>query len=167
MARRAEWVHRASEVLAALDALEAPTLDRQAIQALFDVSPRQALRILHRFAGHRAGQALLIGRLELKSKLEALTASSDDVLFEQRRHQNVAAELRRIASARNARRLTIAAPASPALTQMSPGIRLGEGKLEISYTSGEELLGRLLELAQAVADDPERFRQVTGSCKAL
>ncbi|MCC6536583.1 MAG: hypothetical protein IT162_03475 [Bryobacterales bacterium] len=162
MPRRPEWIHRLPEALERLGQLTAPTLDRQAVEILFGVSPRQALRILHQLAGHQAGQALVIGRAELRAKLEAL-AHRDDVLVEQRRHGRVGDELARLRATEQARHLTIPPPARPPALESLPasGIRLSPGRLEITFRNGEELLGRLLELAQAVADDPARFHHAT------
>lgn len=168
MPRRPEWIHRLPEALERLAELDAPTLDRQAIEILFDVSPRQALRILHQLAGHQAGQALVIGSAELRGKLEAL-ATRDEVRFEQRRHGRVGEELTRLRAAHQARHIPIAASATarPAALDELPasGIRLSPGRLEITFRNGEELLGRLLELAQAVADDPARFHHATDASR--
>lgn len=166
MPRRPEWIHRLNAALAQLDTLTAPTLDRRAIEVLLNVSPRQAIRILHRLCGHQAGQALVIGRAELRQKLTELAANGE-VRFERSRHGRVGEELARIGSARNARRIAVESPASSDLAQLSPGIRLGAGKLEIAFQSGEDLLSLLLELAQAIAADPERFQQRMESAKTL
>ncbi len=168
MPRRAEWIHRLPEALERLAELAAPTLDRQAIEVLFDVSPRQALRILHGLAGHQAGQALVIGRAELRTKLEGL-AGQEEVRLEQRRHGRVGEELTRLRAAQQARAMPIASAAGTrpaALDELrASGIRLSPGRLEITFRNGEELLGRLLELAQAVADDPARFQHATDASR--
>lgn len=166
MPRRPEWVHRLNTALAQLDSIAAPTLDRRAIEVLLGVSPRQAIRILHRLCGHQAGQALVIGRDELKEKLTELSANGD-VRFERSRHGRVGEELARLGSARNASRIAVDAPASSDLAQLSPNIRLGAGKLEIAFESGEDLLSLLLELAQAIAADPDHFQQRMQSAKTL
>lgn len=165
--RRTEWTLHLERAIADLDALTAPTLDRQAIQALLGVSPRQALRILHRLEGHQAGQALVIGRQELKEKLQQM-AGGGPVQFERVRRGRIVEELARIGAERKARQTVIPNAAAIAGSDSLPAaIRLKQGRLEIAFTSGEELLGLLLELAHFVADDPERFQRLTPSGETL
>ena len=166
MPRHAEWTRRLDGILADLESWPSATIDRAAMETLLGVSPRQALRILHQLAGHRAGQALLIGRGELREKLTQL-AAGDDVRLEQARHRKVTAEIMRLATRRRAAQMAIAAapPGSSSnrdtVGSLPPEIRLTRGKLEITFSSGEELLTRLMELAQAIAADPASFDEQT------
>jgi hypothetical protein len=164
--RRTEWTLHLERAIADLDALTTPTLDRQAIQALLRVSPRQALRILHRLDGHQAGQALVIGREELKGKLQQMAAGGP-IQFERARRGRIVEELARIGTERKARQTVIPAAPIAGADSLPAAIRLKQGRLEIAFTSGEELLGLLLELAHFVADDPERFRRLAPSGETL
>ena len=153
------------EAIEELRQLSTPTVDRASIERLLCVSPRQALRILHQLSPHRAGKSLLIARTDLIAQLESL-ASGAPAQAERRRLSRVTAELETLRRHGAARRLrlpvAVAAPTA-GWAQLPPGIRLTPGRLEITFQSGEELLGKLLELAQAVAGDLEQFRAAIGS----
>ena len=149
------------EAIEELRQLAAPTVDRASLERLLRVSPRQALRILHRLSPHRAGKSLLIARTDLIAKLESL-ARGAPVQAERRRLSRVTAELEALRRHGVARRLTLPVANAAGWEHLPEGIALAPGRLEIEFRSGDELLGKLLELARAVAADPEQFRAVIG-----
>jgi hypothetical protein len=160
--RKTEWIHRLDATIEALAAFPSPTIDRSTVQKLLAVSPRQALRILNRLGAYTAGKSLLIDRAELLGKLHALQADPS-VVFERRRRERVEVTLDQTRRDLAARRIRIPAQAdvwSRQTSDLPAGIRLAPGKLEFSFQTTEELLGQLFELAQAVANDLERFRAI-------
>jgi hypothetical protein len=162
VARKTEWIHRLDSAIQVLAALPCPTIDRAALQKLFGVSPRQALRILDRLGAYTAGKSLLIDRTELLRKLRDLQGDAS-IEFERRRRERVEATLDQSRRDLAARRVRIPAPVdvwSRQTADLPAGIRLGPGKLEVSFQTTEELLGQLFELAQAVGNDLERFRSI-------
>lgn len=161
MPRKAEWTHRLEEAIGELRQLTAPTVDRAAMERLLRVSPRQALRILHQLSPHQAGKSLLIARTDLIVQFEAMLGR-EPVQSERRRLGRVVVELDRLRRQGAARNVKVAAPAGGEWANLPDGIRLAPGRLEIAFLSGEDLLGKLLSLAQAVADDPEQFRAAAG-----
>jgi hypothetical protein len=164
MPRKPEWVHRIGQALEELEAMRAPFIDRAALEQLLAMSPRQALRVLNIFAPQAAGRNLVIGRQELIEKLKVITGTGT-VQWEQRRRERVAAELDRVrtrAAARN-RQLPVNLADSPAaFAHLPEGVHLEPGRLEIRFRTGDELLGRLFQLARAVADNPGEFHAAVG-----
>jgi hypothetical protein len=73
-ARKSEWIPLIYHVLAVLDSHPAPLLDRNDIERLLQVSPRQALRILVQLGTSELGKNLLIARDELIVRLRSVAA---------------------------------------------------------------------------------------------
>ena len=164
MPRRSEWIQRLDPAIGALRALPSPTIDRRTIESLFEVSPRQALRILSMLGCYAAGKSLLIERGELIRKLESLRGS-DGVQMEQRRHERVADHLERYRRELAARRKTITVAPEAAATRIASlpqGVELFPGRLEIGFSTAEDLLGKLFALAQAISNDYASFEEAIG-----
>ena len=160
--RKTEWTSRLGPALEALRASESVWVDRTALEQLLGVSPRQAVRILRSLSPHLAGKSLVIGRQTLIGRLEAIR-QGEAVQSEHLRLSRVAAELDTVRRSLAARMVTVpvAVPSASGLAGLSEGICLEPGRLQITFSDSQELLGKLLELARAVADDPEQFRAAT------
>lgn len=153
------WFIRLPEIIATVTDSPAPVLDRASIEALFGVSRRQAIRIMHLFGGYQAGRTFLIGRDELLVGLTRLTSGD--------RGQQVARRKRRIWEEVTEHRSRVKSAAVeipgvarfPALTLASlpDGVRLGRGQLQIQFQSPEDLLQKLYLLSQALAEDFDQF----------
>lgn len=157
MPRKPDWIHHIGSALAELDALESPFVDRRTLQSLLHLSPRQALRILNRLAPSPAGTSLLVPRLELIAKLDAI-GKGEDSQFEIRRRDRLSDQLNRLRRDLKARRVRIeSSEPVELLASLPPGIRLTRGRLEIRFRTAAELLTLLLSLGQAMTNDFERF----------
>lgn len=164
MPRRTEWIQRLAPALEELRALPCPTIDRRTVESLFDVSPRQALRILSALGCYAAGKSLLIERKDLIAKLEAL-AASDGVRIERGRHERVGEYLQRYRheqSLRNKKIAVLPEALTSRITSLPEGVSLAPGKLEIEFASAEDLLQKLFALAQAISYDYAAFESVIG-----
>ncbi len=159
MPRKTEWTRRIEPVLAELGSLSSPWIDRTAVARLFGVSPRQALRILHRLGAGLAGEALLIERSTLMVRLEEL-AQDESVRFELARHERVADELHRVRKRSVA--ATLRLPAVPSELAALVGVTIAPGLVQVQFQTAEELLARLLALAHLAADDMDAFRAAVG-----
>lgn len=157
MPRRTEWTHRLEAAVEELRALPCPVVDRATVERLFGVSPRQALRILDRVGAYRAGKGLQVGRDDLVARLEAI-GRDENVVFETRRRERIAGLLEEVRRELAARRVKIRG-AQEVVDGLPEGVSLRPGHLEICYATTEDLLARLLELAQSIAVDYERFRE--------
>jgi hypothetical protein len=161
--RKTEWTLRLDNALTQLRQLRHPRIDRAALEQLLGLSPRQALRILTSLGAQQAGKSLSMDRLELIAKFEAIR-QGETVQTEVVRLERVHEELRRARQRQASGRLALPTATQPSradFASLAPGIRLAPGRLEITFNSGEELLGRLFELLQAVNDDVDRFLAVS------
>jgi hypothetical protein len=159
--RKTEWIHRIPKALDALRQSPAPLIDRRDIERLLEVSGRHAIRILHRLGAAEAGKNLFIAREELIARFESIH-DGDDARYERRRLQRLDTTLARLARDLKARQVPVAAApeAHDLLFPSLPGsIRLRPGRLEIDFETPDELLTRLYELSQALANDYGRFEQ--------
>ena len=164
MPRKVEWFLRLPDALQALEQMQAPVLDRKSIQQLFDVSPRQAVRIMHLGSAFVAGKSLVVDRGEFIRKLQHIR--DGDGGREERRWQRVASHLAEVRKTLKVRKVEIAATPETrqyVLADLPPGVRLEPSRLEIVFQGGaRELLQRLAELAFAISNDFERFEGVVG-----
>lgn len=155
MPRKTEWIHRIPAALAILEDSPAPLIDRGDLERLLDVSPRQALRILNALGAAMAGRNLFISREELIHRLGRLHAG-EEAQYERRRLQRLDRTLARLARDLRARQVPVAATPearNSRFPSLPPSVRLRPGRLEVDFEGPEELLTRLFELSQAVAND--------------
>jgi hypothetical protein len=161
VARRSSWIHRIPNVLAELESSEAPLIDRSDLEALLDVSPRHALRLLHQLGAVEIGKNLVLERPRLIEGLRAI-ADGEDVRYERRRLARVSRVIEDLRQEVHARRVPIEVGTRPGdmlFGSLPAAVRLEPGRLEIRFTSPQELLARLYELSQAIANDYEQFEQ--------
>ncbi len=151
------WLLRLPAIRAAIAALEAPVLDRAAIEEIFGVRRRRAIELLHRFGGYQAGKTFLVDRASLLRQLEALEAGGDFRQESARRHR-LSEDLERAKAALRARAVPI--PAPQAVIGLPNGAQLHPGELRIAFRDTEDLLRQLLELAMAIQDDYQRFDEM-------
>jgi hypothetical protein len=137
-------------------ALPAPFLDRQAFQKLFGLRRRQAQNLMSILGGYRAGTSVVIGRQELLLNLDGL-AGERGSKTEATRKARVVEALDALRS--HARPKRIEPPPVPRPGSALPeGARISApGELTISFSTPEDLLGRVLGLAQSAAGDFAAF----------
>ena len=162
MPRKSEWVHRIPAALQALEQSPAPLLDRGDLEQLLNVSPRQALRLLHRLGAAAIGKNLVIDRQELCERLGAV-AAGEDLQYERRRLQRLDRTLARLARDSRARSIPVRADPEACRADfpaLPTSVRLRPGRLEIDFETPEELLTRLYELSQAIANNYAQFERL-------
>lgn len=160
MPRQLEWFQHLDNALAALRALPCPVVDRSAIEQLFQLSRRSAIRFCHRFGGFQSSNTFLLDRQELIRQLEDLQ-TSDRVRQETRRRRRIAEELQTI------QQNTAAALRVPIrrdvfcrrLEELPEAVQLEPGRLLIRFTRVEDLMQALMELAMAISNDLSGFRR--------
>jgi len=158
------WYRRVPEMLEQLRAPGAPPfLDRPAIETLFRVSRRQAIRLLATSPGYQVGKTFLVERTSLIEFLEGHENSGAAPAARARRLR-VAAAMNEVANYATAQRFQV--PTSPDVFRRRPSglpaaIELvAPGKLQISYHGAEDLLAHLVELAAAATNDFPAFRKL-------
>ena len=157
------WYLRVPEMLARLRTPGAPPfLDRPAIEALFQVRRRQAIRLLGTAQGYQVGKTFLVDREALIAYLDAFEHSGAAPQARERRwrvaatlneaSQHLAAQSIQVPTARDVLRRRA--------SQLPEAIEItGPGRLQISFTSAEDLLAKVAELAAAATNDYPSFRQ--------
>lgn len=159
MARPAEWLQQVPAALEALEHITTPVIDRAMLEKLLGVHRRGAIRLMHHFGGYQAGRTFLIERPALLRQLQRV-AAGEPYYFETRRRERLGNQLAEIRRDLVARKVTIAtAPdlAQRELAGLPSTIRLASGRLEITCSDAQDLLRQLMELAQAITNDFEKF----------
>lgn len=140
-----------------------PFLDRPAIEALFGVSRRQAIRLLGASRGYQVGKTFLVERQELIDFLTGLETSGAAPEARARKLR-VSVALNEVVNHAAAQRIHVSAAADvfrrrPA--DLPAAIELvAPGKLQISYRGAEDLLTQIVELAAAASNDFPSFRKL-------
>lgn len=158
------WYLRVPEILGYLSAPGAPPfLDRPAIEQLFVLSRRQAIRLLAAAQGYQVGKTFLVERhalMDFLTRLEGSGAAPEA----RARKRRVATALNEVANHVAAQRVQVRT--TPDILHRRPvdlpdAIELvAPGKLQISYHSAEDLLAQIVELAAAAANDFPAFRKL-------
>ena len=156
MPAKPRWHADLDKIRAAAEALKAPFLDRPAIERLFGVKARQANKLMRRLGGYRLGNADLVGREDLLARLDGL-AGPDGYQGQVTRRARVLEALDEVRGQARPRRVS-APPPRRQDAALPEGARLtGPGELTISCTSAEDLLGRVMGLAQAASENFAAF----------
>lgn len=158
------WYQRVPDILATLrTAGMPPVLDRSAIEDLFRVRRRQAIRLLGAANGYQVGKTFIVDRQSVIDYLENLE-NSGAAPEARARKRRVALAITEVANYAEAQRVEIRT--SPDALKRRPadlpaGIDLvAPGKLQISYSGAEDLLARIVELAAAATNDFAAFRKI-------
>lgn len=158
------WYLRVPEILAQLRTDGAPPfLDRPAVEKLFRVSRRQAIRLLGCANGYQVGKTFLVERQSLIGFLDSLE-NSGAAPEARARKRSVAAALNEVVHYATAQQVRVAT--RPGVFDRRPdslpaAIELvAPGKLQISYQDAEDLLAQLVELAAAAANDFPAFQKL-------
>ncbi len=164
MPPRPTWHSRIDDIYAEIASSDTPMLDRAAIEKVFRIGRRQAIRLMHDLPGYKASRALMVYRDAL---LTWLHAQCND------QHESV--ELARkiqfadtfVAMTREARPRLV----HLSKTAVSQDDRLPEGVsltaddaqhnvLHIRYSSPKHLIERILMLTEAANSDYARFSEM-------
>ena len=155
-----QWLLRVPRILEEIRHFPAPVLDRASIEKLFGVKRWQAIQLLHRFGGYQAGKTFLVDRQALVQQLEAIQAG-DEFSYQQKRRQRVVDELNKARKYLKAAavKISVREGASFEMEGLPAGVRLEGDQLLIQFESVPDLLSKLYELGQTIANDFERFKQ--------
>jgi hypothetical protein len=159
MPAKSRWLLQIPVMLQTLHALETPIVDRLACERLFGVGRRRAIYLMQQFGGYRAGNAILLDRLELIRRLEEV-GSSPGCEIERARKQKLSDSLNAVHRHCTAAQIPI--PVTPVardrcVDDLPAGVRLEPGRLCIEFNGSMQLLSSLYELSQAATNDYDRF----------
>jgi hypothetical protein len=153
------WINRLPDITRQIEASPAPFLDRSAIENLFGLRRRQSINLIRRMGGYQIGKTFLVDRqavLEYLNDPQKRRSAAQEV----RRFRTVGTLLNQAQQELHMRRIPIAA--APRVSKLEleglpEGIELGARELNIRFEHPRELLEKLFALAQAMANDYERF----------
>jgi hypothetical protein len=153
MPAKALWLSHIPEIVAQLEALEVPVVDRAMIKRLFGLHRRGAIEVLYTFGGYQVGRTFVMDRLAFIRSLQGMLRD-EEFDREYRRRQRLGAALEELRQERAASAVRI--PAAPnginrRLRDLPEGIVIEPGRLAIVFASTQELLAKLYELARVVA----------------
>jgi hypothetical protein len=162
MPAQPHWLLQLPEIIAELERLDSPIVDRAVFEKVFHVRRRRAIQLMHQFAGHQVGRTFIIDRRVLLSQLRA-RRSGANFDFEHTRRLKVVDELERLRKLSPGRDVRI--PVQPEvrdcrLEDLPPGIHLKPGELRLEFAATEDLLRQLFELSQAILNDYRRFEEI-------
>lgn len=155
-----QWFQRIPEILPVLEASAVPFLDRLAIERLFGVQRRQAIRILSAMGGYQMGRTFLVERTAV---IDILRRVASEGRFERAAAQRkrIWSTLARERSRLQARSIPIPSPAPRVRVSSLPeGVTVAAGELRVRIDSPAALLERLLGLAEAAAADFDWFERL-------
>lgn len=163
MPAQASWYLRVPEIVAQLHTPTAPPfLDRPAIESLFRLRRRQAIRLMGTCGGYQVGKTYLVDRDALLLFLDCLvrTGVVDAAAQRRRRVRDALCESANFAVAQSIRFPTDPVGQNGRLGDLPAGIELiAPGKLQISYDGATNLLARIAQLAESAANDFPRFQK--------
>lgn len=168
MARPVEWLQQLAPAIDALQDLATPVVSRAMLEKLLGVHRRTAIRLMEKFGGYDCGGTYLIDRQQLVDALKAIEESGE-YQFEVGRRERLAQRLE--AARRELKARAVRVPVSPdvwgrEVDGLPATVKLSPGRLEITCTGAEDLLRQLMELAQAVGNDYDRFEErLSGNVK--
>jgi hypothetical protein len=157
--RQPFWISRVSEILETASNTEVPFLDRSAVEQLFDVRKRQAIRLMHKIGGYYVGKAFVVAQPAVVTWLKEVAANPKTYWAEAARERlEVSIEEARAIRDRH-RRFVVAPDARERRLEGLPTtVHLKPGELKIEFFGAEDLFRQLYELGQAIGNDYERFR---------
>ena len=157
MPAKAQWLCDIPAILDELRAVDVPVVDRAGCERIFGLRRRRTIQLMNQFGGYRSGNTILLDRMELIRRLEAITAGPE-LEQEQRRKERLSEKLENLRRYRAAAAVRI--PVVPAPRHALPeGVSFARGRMIVSFAGDvEELLGILYAVSQSAAADFETFR---------
>ena len=125
---------------------------RKELQALFELQPRAAQKLLEMLPSVSIGTSRLVETAALSAFLERVQqAENVSDTFEQVRQEKVATSQRRLLS------LVTRDAAPVSLDSLPDGMRLSRGRLEVSFHTTEALARAMYFLARVLESEGEQF----------
>jgi hypothetical protein len=159
MPAKAAWLLKIPQIITMLQSFDVPVVDRGVIERLFGLRRRRAIELMHHLGGYQAGKTFLVDRRVLIGHLQHL-AAGEDFEREHRRRERLDHAIDEVRRHQVAARVQIPVPPEVycrKLADLSTGVALEPGHLHVEFSGAEDLLGKLFELAQAAANDYDRF----------
>jgi hypothetical protein len=167
MARHPDWFARLDAIADVVrQSVHVEWLGRKEIQAIFECSERDSIRLLHKFGATERGDALLLERSSLAVQLDAIRSGTTYTTF-LRQRQDVARQLADARASAAARQFRVGAAATgearsgfedlPKTVVWRRKASAGPGRFEILYDDGADLMWQLGEFLRAAGANREEF----------
>jgi hypothetical protein len=166
MSAKSRWLLQIPDIIDRLGKLHTPVIDRAICEKIFRVKRRRAIALMQGFGGYRTGNTVLIDRAALMEKLHTML-TEPAVEVERQRKRRLSEHLVKLEKHRRAAAVRI--PVGPesahcTMSDLPVDVCFEPGKLIVRFNDVEQLLARLYELAQAAANDFDRFTEAS-ACK--
>jgi hypothetical protein len=154
MPRPLSWLPRLHEIDRSVANSVRSHYDRRDIERLFELQPRAAQKLLDLMPSVKIGTSRLVEREALASFLSRVReAENTTELFEQMRGE-------KIGDSRKKPRSLVRRDLDPiGIASLPESIGLSRGRLEVSFTTVEQLAESMLILARILEADGDRFAQ--------
>ncbi len=164
MPAKPRWYSHISEILAQLNALPRPWVDRAAVEFLLGVGPRRAQQLMAPCVRDSVGSSGLVDRDQFVAYLGQL-ARGEPVFYERQRRRGIAQKLDqwRQRAVEQPRVLIEASPSilNQKLSGLPAGVRLEPGRITVEFEDSDQALKKLLALAMAIGNDQQGFEAAT------
>lgn len=159
MPPKPRWFAHLPQIRRQLEALpESCPLDRQAVERLFGVKPRQANNLMSLFAGYTVGQSFALSRSDLLSRIDEMARPGGVAHKEIQQKIRAVTALNALQQQAQPRRIPAPPPPPPTGAPLPTGVHLlAAGQIRIDFTTPEELLSRILALSQSAVSDFAAF----------
>jgi len=158
------WFGRLDQVIAELEALPQPWIDRAGLERLLGVGRRRAQQILQPCVTQQIGASGLADRDQLIARMKQL-AHGEAAYYEQRRRRQLAQQLEKLRQAwLETPHVVVEAPqaiSKQEFDDLPRGVHVGPGAITVEFGSVQEGLEKLLALAMAIGNDFARFERLT------
>lgn len=156
MPGKPRWYDRVDEIRAALERVEAPLLDRAAIERLFGLGRRQAINLMARFKGFLSGRHWLVDRASVLRELDRV-AHEPGYGQQLRAKRKLSAHIEEVKARRVEFERPIAAPTQNLVRRgerLPAGVHCPQpGRMLLEYESVDALLAQINALAMAAVTD--------------
>lgn len=156
------WIQRLPDLITQVSDPDAPSWwDRSAIETLFRLRRRQAIKVLQMLGAQRIGTNLAVDRAMLLRFLQD-PRQHKAYSNERARSRHVAISLTKAQQDLQGRTITIPAPPDTRQVDFAglpTGIHLQQHQLTITFGPPTELLEKLFALSQALMNDYDHFEE--------
>jgi hypothetical protein len=160
------WFGRLDQIIAELENLPWPWVDRETLESLLRVGPRRAQQILRPCVSRQVGANGVAERQELIGHLKRL-ASGDEAHYERRRRQKLAQVLERWRQEALMHPKVLVEARTAVVNQqfadLPRGVTVSPGAISITFASPNEALERLLALAMAIGNNFAEFERLASN----
>jgi hypothetical protein len=159
------WYGQLDHIVAELEALPGPAVNRSTLEFLLGVGPRRAQQIMAACVTERVGTSSLADRDLLCAYLRQLAAGNSG-FYEQQRRRRVARAIEQMRQAWLTQpKLLVEAPVAVVNQRwedLPPGVHLEPGCITVRFENCQQALEKLLALAMAIGSDMLRFEEQVG-----